>query len=263
MWRFVAVMVVLVTGLVVGGAVWAADADPDGVSRAAGHQGHETHSPPLTARDADRGGDTATRHRHGEGGRSGEGADVDATQASGHHATLTPYAERYAAATDEDQAAADELAADVEATLARYQDIHDAIADGYQPPENPHGNFEHLYDRGVLRERQVFDVNRPNGLVYYTGGDGAPELLGAVFIVPPGLPTPSPAGDLVVWHAHGPACPNFFVTDDAPCTNTRRMLHVWTSDTVEFVRQGSGKPYDVRFSDPFGSPFGETITRVG
>ena len=258
-------MVVLVTGLVLGGALWAADADADGLGdTAAVHQGHETDSPPGTAGDADDGGgDGATHDRHGHDGRSGDGADVDGSRGSGHrHATLAPYPERYAAATDDEQAAADALAADVEATLARYQDVDDAIADGYQPPRNPHGNFEHLYDRRVLRERQVFDVSRPNGLVYYTGGDGAPVLLGAVFIVPPGLPAPSPAGELIVWHAHGSACPAFFVTDSAPCTNTRRMLHAWTSDTVEFVREGTGKPYDVRFSDPFGSPFGDSVTRV-
>lgn len=52
------------------------------------------------------------------------------------HEALPPYEERYAAASGEDQEAADDLIADVEATLTAFADVDDAVAAGYRPPRN-------------------------------------------------------------------------------------------------------------------------------
>ncbi len=122
--------------------------------------------------------------------------------------------------------------------------------------------MEHWFDPRVFRARQVFDPDRPNGLVYYTAGAGDPVLLGAFFIVPPDMPAPSPAGDLVVWHSHDPSCTGFLATEDEPCADTRRMLHVWTADQFELVRRQSGQPVEAEFSDPFGAPLAASVTRV-
>ena len=86
-------------------------------------------------------------------------------------------------------------------------------------------------------------------------------LLGAFFVAPRGAPAPSPAVDLVVWHSHDPSCPAFFATADAPCTDTRRLLHVWTADRVELEGRNRG-PLEVEVVDPFGTPFRASITRA-
>lgn len=178
------------------------------------------------------------------------------------HPARAPYAERYAAATADQQAAADALLADVEATIAAYTDVDAALAAGYRRPRHPHGRIEHYVDPTVARDGQVLDPTHPNGLVYYTGGDGDPVLLGAFFVAPPGTPAPMPAGELVVWHSHDPSCTAFFASEADPCSDSRRMLHVWTADHVELVTRRSGRPLEVRISDPFGAPFAASVTPV-
>lgn len=226
--------------LLVGGSVaWAAaDEDPP-ESTTTGHDDHAA----------------AAEHDAGAGRRGRRG---------GHdHEALPPYEERYAAATEEEQEAADDLTADVEATLAAYADLDDAVAAGYQLPRNrvhPRSPLLHYSDRTVAEEGHVLDPERPNGLVYATGGDGEPVLLGAFFVARPGVDAPTPAGDLVVWHSHSPDCPAFSATEDEPCTDTRRMLHVWTADEVELVGRRD-QPVTVRVVDPFGAPFRASVER--
>lgn len=81
-----------------------------------------------------------------------------------------------------------------------------------------------------------------------------------------------PAGDLVVWHSHNPSCTGFLVTEAQPCTDTVRMLHIWTADEVELVRRQqrqqpqtgrTGKTVEVRITDPFGVPFRASIAPIG
>jgi hypothetical protein len=184
----------------------------------------------------------------------------------GHeHEALPPYEERYADATEEEQDAADDLIAEVEATLAAYADVDDAVAAGYQLPRDrvhPRSPLLHYSDPAVAEEDHVLDPERPNGLVYTAGGDGEPVLLGAFFVARPGVDAPTPAGDLVVWHSHSPDCPAFFATEDEPCTDTRRMLHVWTADEVELTGPRRPEPVTVRVLDPFGAPFFDSVERV-
>ena len=242
--------------LLVGGAVaWAASDDdhddPPAAAAATEHDGAHDHAAADDAGDDDS-SDAASGRRGG--------------QQQHDHPALPPYEERYAAATSEQQEAADELVADVRATLAAYADVDDAIAAGYQAPRNPvHPNSPtvHYRDPTVAEEGHVLDPERPNGLVYFTSGDSEPVLLGAFFIAPPGTTAPTPAGDLVVWHSHSPDCPGFFATEDEPCTDTRRMLHVWTTDEVELTGPRRQEPVTVRVVDPFGAPFFKSVERVG
>jgi hypothetical protein len=206
-------------------------------------------------------------HDHDAGATSAEPpADGDAPGGGhdgGHHEhpPLTPYAERYAAATPEQQAAADDLRTAVAATIAPYADVDAAVAAGYQVVPGTEHTIAHYLDRTAARDGRVLDPSKPEGLVYYAVGDGKPVLLGAFFIAPSGEPVPDSAGGITVWHSHDPACTAFFATPDQPCTDTRRMLHVWTADHLDITRR-NGQTVGVDFVDPFGTPFRAAIARL-
>jgi hypothetical protein len=192
-------------------------------------------------------------------------AAVGARHSHGHdHPELPPYDERYANASEDEREAADALLADVRHTLAGYADPDAAVAAGYRPATNPRGPIVHYANPQVVRDGHVLDPAHPNGLVYYTPPEGDPVLLGAFFVVPPGTPAPTPAGDLLVWHSHNPSCSQFFVEDGRDdCIDTRRMVHVWTAEQVELTSRRTGQPVDVRITDPFGAPFKASVERIG
>jgi len=185
----------------------------------------------------------------------------------------TPFAERRAAASTDEQTAADDLVTDVRATLAPYAEVDAALAAGYQLPRrrNPaaRGGLVHYIHPGRAADGHVLDPTLPEGLVYATrpgegeGGAGEPVLVGAFFLAAAGEAAPLPAGDLAVWHSHdGEGCPTFFVTDTDPCVATRRMLHVWTADQVTTPGRHSAGPRTLRVVDPFGTPFRAAVEPV-
>jgi hypothetical protein len=245
-------------GLVaVGGAVaWAVAGDDE---PAADQTGGQAHVHDEAAGGSDGSGATAAaaapgRRAHHPAHRPG---------AAGHrHEPLPAYDERYADASAEERAAADELLVDVRATLESYADVDAALAAGYQAPRHPHSARRHYLNPSVAEDGAVLDPTRPNGLIYYTPDDADPVLVGAFFIAPPGTPAPTPAGDLAVWHSHNPSCTDFFATPDAPCTDVRRMLHVWTVDQLEVVSRRTGEPVELDVTDPFGTPFRASVAKV-
>ena len=260
-----AVAVAVVT---VGGAVALAaggDDDPPAGPTAAPAQGEDDQAADTTL---------AQDHEHDHDADSAGGdapaAEVppgDSLAAGGRHRghhehpPLTPYAERYAAATPEQQAAADDLRASVAATVAPYADVDAAVAAGYRVVPATATTIAHYVDPAATRDARVLDPSRPEGLVYYAAGEGDPVLLGAFFIAPPGEPVPDDAGGIVVWHSHDPACTGFFATPDQPCTDSRRMLHVWTADHLDITARRTGQTVGVDFVDPFGAPFRASIAR--
>jgi hypothetical protein len=261
----VGVAIVIVVGVVAaGGAMaWALSAD-DRPSPAGEHDHADA--------DADQGHDHDGAASAGEAEASDADGDEAASTAAaspghrhGHdHPELPPYDERYAGATGDERDAADALLADVRDTLADYADADAAVAAGYRPAANPRGPIVHYANPEVARDGHVLDPADPNGLVYYTPSEGDPVLLGAFFVVPPGTPAPTPAGDVVVWHSHNPSCPQFLVEDGQDdCVDTRRMVHVWTAEQVELTARRTGQPVDVRITDPFGAPFTASIERIG
>jgi hypothetical protein len=236
--RVITIVAVAVVGAaLVGSAVAYANADDDPAApadeAAAEHTDHTEHT------------------GHGAPGKHGD------------HPTLTPYDERYAAAGDDEQASADRLRADVTDTLAAYADVDAAVAAGYRAPRRPKGTRWHYLNRTLAHDDDVLDPAHPEGLVYLTVEGRDPVLLGAFFVAPPGVEAPRPAGDLVVWHSHDADCPGFFATADAPCTDVRRMLHVWTADRVTVTGRGRAhRTAEVRVVDPFGAPFDAAVEVV-
>jgi hypothetical protein len=190
--------------------------------------------------------------------------DDESGGGAGHrHPRLPAYDERYEAAGADEQAAAADLRDEVTATLAAYADVDAAVAAGYRAPRRPNSARHHYLNPSLVRDGDVLDPRHPEGLVYYEAEGREPVLLGAFFVTPRGAEAPRPAGDLVVWHSHDPACPDFFATADAPCTDVRRMLHVWTADTVTMTaRRNPQRSAEVRFVDPFGAPFRASVEVV-
>ena len=265
--RRVAVGAALVAvGVLVGGTVAAAQGDGGADAASSGADelsGHHTDHGDLAAGPA-AGDEDPLATTVGSDDPAGEGTHHRRGRGAGHaHEPLAPYDERYDAASADERAAADALVAGTRATLAAYEDVDDAVAAGYRTRRVPQGLFAHYLDRSVAEAGHLLDPARPNGLVYYTGGDGDPVLLGAYFVAPSGVEVPATAGDLVVWHSHNPGCPGFFATEADPCTEVRRMVHVWTVGQVELTAPRTGETLTVEVTDPFGAPFRASVDRVG
>lgn len=247
-------LLVGVSAAVGGGAVALATSGDD--TQSAGSPGTSTTHSHSTTTDSP--STATTAHTHPP---AGSGLPPAAGTHAGHP-ELAPYADRLADASPRDRAAADDLRDAVRTTLAAYADVEAAVAAGYRPPRDPRGPTEHYSSPAAGRDGAVLDPTRPEGLVYYTVAGRTPVLLGAFFVAPRGVDASTPAGDLVVWHSHDPACAGFFATNAAPCTSTRRMLHVWTVDTTTVFARRTGRSVDVRVTDPFGAPFFKSVVRA-
>jgi hypothetical protein len=171
-----------------------------------------------------------TAHDHGPT------TDASAPPASGahHHAECT------APVTAAQQAAADRLAADTKAQLARFANLADAEALGYKTLTPNAVGIVHYGNRAYMLDGNVLDTAKPESLIYGFGKDGTPYLLGAMFMANPGEPGPAVGGCATIWHDHQNLCLANqgggvvgIVDDQGSCpagsTNrgTGEMLHVW------------------------------------
>lgn len=145
-----------------------------------------------------------------------------------------PLASRRADATGGERAAADALFARTQASLVRFADEPDAVAAGFVPAPNATGRLIHYRNIANRRDASALDPDRPEGLVYARSPSGALVLLGAVFTVQAGETAPTPAGEIFRWHTHDPRCATFLVPAGG-CPDTFRMLHVWTTTSVDVV----------------------------
>jgi hypothetical protein len=246
-----------------------------GTAAALATEGSGASQEPAATEAAARTGATATTaHDHAAAasaeaasGGEGDGGGTPAGHAHGPgrrlraHPAQAPYDERFAAATPEERAAADELLTETRAGIAAYADPADAEAAGYRPSPHARGRLRHYLDRTRVADGDILDPSRPEGLVFGEGPDG-PELLGAFYVAPAGTEVPADGGNLVTWHSHDPSCEAFFATPAAPCTDTRRMLHVWTVARADLVGR-DGREHGVTVVNPFGAPFLASVEREG
>lgn len=130
-----------------------------------------------------------------------------------HHAECTQ------PPTPDQQKAADNLATDTKAGVAKYEDLSAAIADGYRPISPSWQPIGHYLDPSYQREGRVLDPSRPEALVYASTSKG-PVLMGAMYLMPePGVSGPQIGGCLTQWHAHA-----------LDGWETPEMMHVWTAN---------------------------------
>ena len=140
------------------------------------------------------------------------------------------------------QAAANRLVAQTEATLAKYKSLSAATAAGYVPATNPNGYTVHYANWSAARS-DGFDPSNPAFLVYANTVNG-PVLMGAMYLGPaPCTPGPDVGGPLTQWHAHDNLCLSGGqvvgrTSAGGTCasgvhnTNTYFMLHVWTEPSL-------------------------------
>ncbi len=140
------------------------------------------------------------------------------------------------------QAAANRLVAQTQATLAKYKSLSAATAAGYVPATNPNGYTVHYANWSAARS-DGFDPSNPAFLVYANTVNG-PVLMGAMYLGPaPCTPGPDIGGPLTQWHAHDNLCLSGGqvvgrTSASGTCasgvhnTNTYFMLHVWTEPSL-------------------------------
>ena len=145
------------------------------------------------------------------------------------------------------QAAADQLVAQTEATLAKYASVSAATAAGYVPATNPNGRVVHYANWSVARS-DGFDPANPAFLVYANTLKGT-VLMGAMYLGPaPCTPGPDVGGPLTQWHAHDNLClsggrvvgrtsATGACSSGVHNTNTYFMLHVWTEPSLAASHQ--------------------------
>jgi len=145
------------------------------------------------------------------------------------------------------QAAANQLVAQTEATLTKYTSLSAATAAGYTPVTNPNGYMVH-YANWQIAKNDGFDPSNPSFLMYANTLNG-PKLMGAMYLGPaPCTPGPDVGGSLTQWHAHDNLCLSGGqvvgrTSSAGTCasgvhnTNTYFMLHVWTEPSLAATHQ--------------------------
>jgi hypothetical protein len=160
-----------------------------------------------------------------------------------------------------------ELAARTKAALARYTDIHAALAAGYTATLNRTGYGVHLENKAYTKDSRILDADHPEQLMYAIA-DGRATLLSAVYTVPyAGRPAPSPGGPLTHWHSHNICVtvlpPGFTIVDaygSCPSLAVKLalplMMHVWVVDNpggpyVDGVPDTWTKAFNLAHGVPF------------
>ncbi len=145
------------------------------------------------------------------------------------------------------QAAADQLVTQTEATLAKYTSLSAATAAGYTPATNPNGYMVH-YANWQIARTDGFDPSNPAFLMYANTVNG-PKLMGAMYLGPaPCTPGPDVGGPLTQWHAHDNLClSGGRVVGNTDATGACAtgvhnssdyfMLHVWTEPSLASTHQ--------------------------
>ncbi|MGI8510575.1 MAG: hypothetical protein ACR2MQ_14760 [Gemmatimonadaceae bacterium] len=90
------------------------------------------------------------------------------------------------AATPADSMRAARLVVDMRQSLAKYRDVHAAIADGYAQflPNVPQQVYHFTSWRNAVAEAFRFDPARPTSLLYRKNTDGSFTLIGAMYTEP-------------------------------------------------------------------------------
>jgi hypothetical protein len=137
--------------------------------------------------------------------------------------------------------AAANLIKQTDASLARFENVNNAIAAGFTYRLATNGEEHLLYDGGNPAY-QGLNPQDPSSLVYAINVKGHPPiLLGAMYLMPDGVNGPQIGGGLTRWHSHLEVCEGgqiivagFNVALRGSCDPstwqdryTTQMLHVW------------------------------------
>jgi len=85
-----------------------------------------------------------------------------------------------------DSARAESVVVEVRRAMAKYQDVRQAVADGYKAffPNVPQPVYHYTSRANGLAARRGFDVTRPTSLLYRPDGNGGFTLIGVMYTAP-------------------------------------------------------------------------------
>jgi hypothetical protein len=199
-------------------------------------------------------------HDHGgTGAQAGHAAAGTATSTVDPHPHRHDPAAAVAEATPEQRAAAQALLDASIAAAARWRDPAAARRDGYRVNlgklTSGETRFLHAGNPSLRDDGGTLDPRHPESVIYAKGPDGAPVLVGVLYVAPPGQHGPTPGGPITSWHSHAGcvdpatgrrqplpkragACPDGLERRDGP-----EMMHVWFTDRLEtaFARRAPGR----------------------
>ncbi|MGH2607563.1 MAG: hypothetical protein ACRDHF_00620 [Tepidiformaceae bacterium] len=229
------------------GAIWLASLAEDnsdhGHAAMAGSDGHNhldgSTLDPTVAR-------FLTAHHNGEHDHTNGDAAVANADGMGEGSAHTHGTE--IALTPEHLQGASEFYAQVKQATAKWEDINQAMADGYSQitPDLP-GIAAHFINGRYNSDREILNPAEPEILLYSKRMDGTWRLVGAMFSSEVATETPpSFFGPLDVWHRHENLCFTAGAqvsvkANAAACVNgvfvktTAWNLHVWTAPGAEGV----------------------------
>jgi hypothetical protein len=148
------------------------------------------------------------------------------------------------APTAAERSAASALVTAVRSGVARLADPEVAAREGYvqSTPFAFYGlRAAHFHNETYNQDGKLLDPERPEDLMYLKHDDGSLELIGVMFLAPPG-DGPAIGGPLTHWHVHNDLCggPDGVVAKapDGACPAdtypiTFEMLHVWLIDAPD------------------------------
>jgi hypothetical protein len=139
-------------------------------------------------------------------------------------------------ATADERACLADLTAEAKELTARFNDYAVAVQEGYVPnPGNPDGT--HYPNRTYNLDGVVFDLARPETLIYRTDAAGSRRFVGVMYKAPKGQHGPTPCGAATYWHTHtscvNPTTREKIEDTHEPCPSgfdTREsgeMIHLW------------------------------------
>jgi hypothetical protein len=205
---------------------------------------------------------SSTGDRQDQGGTDGQADHAAAGSAAGmgdpnphRHDQRAPARD----ATPEQRAAAQDLLDASIAAAARWRDPAAARRDGYRVSlgklARGETRFLHAGNPRLRDDGGTLDPRHPESVIYGKGPDGAPRLVGVLYIAPPGQHGPTPGGPVTSWHTHAGcvdpvtgrrqplpkqagACPDGLELRDGP-----EMMHVWFTDRLEtaFARRAPAR----------------------
>jgi len=121
--------------------------------------------------------------------------------AAGEASAMTAAAHAHPKPTTDELACMADLTAEAKAATARFEDFNVAVAEGYVTNEFDPSKTHHP-NRAYKRDGVIFDLSKPESLIYVTQNDGGKRFVGALYHAPLGQ-GPTPCGAATFWHTHG------------------------------------------------------------